>query len=233
MNSLQELNLVLDISTGTKTDPNPIQRTETIPLDSTKDLLVKFNFSRENLIPSGITQRDRYNNLVSDRRQVQAAEKHGENLPFRTRVGRERDGRIDTALEVLKEESVATSPDLIVRGLTNNDFVLVGVYWFGRDKPAQQFLKSGNKRAFVVELRFRHKSRLEEDVKSSQAKLERKSLDAIRALANTPWGKVFVYKNGPEATCNTINFTARTPDQRPQKALVVRDGNITLVEVGQ
>ena len=175
-------------------------------------VLVKFAFTNPKHIPQGIDRITRLSNQFMDAMNRGRAEESGNK-----RLGREgrfREGRVDTGYPIVNNLPFVQAA-LIRCGLANNDYKLVDAHWFRKEG------QRGHQPKFMVCLSFKKGA-------SENIELSRKTLDAVRQLANTVWNFCHVWQN----TNNfTVNFVGRMPDGKPHYALRVSEGEFVTDEV--
>ncbi|MDD5110030.1 MAG: hypothetical protein PHI63_02330 [Patescibacteria group bacterium] len=182
--------------------------------------IVKFYFTNPSQIPPGIPQKDRLENSELDAYHAAMMGLLGQEALGT--LGRLREGRVDTGICVI-QNLPAVQVGVLRRGFANNELRLIDAHWF-RLEPREP----GRKPKFVVNLTFaqvRHA-----DVVLPE--LPRKTVEALRALANTTWAFCHVWDNSPIPVA-TVNCVGRQPDAKPTNAIVVRQRIVCAVPVAQ
>ncbi len=168
--------------------------------------IVKFSLNNRNLIPAGIPEKN------ARTRDTNYAKRVGEALeagaPQLADQGRVREGVVDTGEQVLEQSSVSVLK--LELTLFANGHVLSDLHWFEK-KPNDP--KKG-KSKFVICATFTQPETV--PVKATLNPL-------LAILSLVTWGQVYIWRN-PNGT-NTVNLTARWPDQQPQYSLEASDGS--------
>lgn len=188
-------------------------------------VLVKFYFCNRKHIPDGIPERERDTDRQVDEEHATWAIIH--QMAEKAMVGRVRRGRVDTGEHIvdnLGDAQVAT----LRRGFTNAHYLLADAHWF--EAPAKE---KGRQPKFVVCLTF---SRVDIDINNGHIpELPRRTLNALRELANSTWQFCHVWNN-PDGVA-TINCVGRRWNEKfqtyypPKNAIRVMNGEIVAIPV--
>lgn len=181
-------------------------------------ILVKFTFKKLEMLPSHIIpQVDRMPSYKLDvARQLEMYRLGEKQLGALNRV---RKGRVDTGTQVIKMERPVHA-GFLRRGIANRGFRLSHLHWFKMEDTRDT--KGQKEPAYVVVACF---------VRGNpEAKPTSQQVEALRALANMTWNKLYVWEN-QTGNPATINFVGRAPGQKPKLSAVVRDGSVVLEDV--
>jgi hypothetical protein len=185
-------------------------------------IVVKFNFTNRVHIPAGIPEKARGTDKEVDARHAQDAIKSGDIAA--AEVGKERAGRVDTGIPVIKNlEMVQVA--MLRQGFARAKYLLADCHYY-------RHAVEGKQTKFVVCLTFRRLESVE-----GIPPLPSKTVEAMRDLARTTWGFAHVWSN-PNGVV-TINMVSRKWDSRgncyeaPAHALTVRNGMLAAEEVEQ
>lgn len=205
--------------------------TGTVSLSAVKGapdrVLVKFNFTNPKHIPAGIPEKAREGDKEVDSQHAIWAAVNG--MAEKAQVSRKREERVDSGEHVI-DNLLNVQVAALRSGFANNDFVIADAHWF-RHQPNKRAGQSHSpKPKFVVCLTYRA-------VEPSEKipKLLRKTVEALRELANTTWKYCHVWNN-PDG-CATVNMVGRSWNDKeqcydtPQNAIVVRDKTLKAIAV--
>lgn len=180
-------------------------------------VLMKFTFGNFSLVPPGIPHVDRKNDAQMDLGHRLQALSGGDTEG--ARVGRERDGRVDTGEQLIKVQRTPVHAAALRRGLANKGYHLSDLHWF--KKEPRDDAKGQKEPSYVVVARFSNTD--------APLKMDSATQDALRALARETWDNVYGWDN-PNGIA-TINFVFRKPGMKPRMALVVRDDALRAIPV--
>lgn len=188
-----------------------VDQSRIAPFLGEKDVVVKFNFTNREHIPAGIEEKVRLTNEIVDHVNSKRAEESGNKRLGR--VGRFRQGRVDTGFPVVQNLPM-TQAAMIRTGLANNGYRLRDAHWYAT--PFQ----AGKTTKYVVVLSFQHG--IEENLE-----LNRKTYEAVRKLAKTVW-YCHVWQN----TLNfTVNFVGIQVGAKPKHSITTKNGQLAAVPV--
>ena len=169
-----------------------------------KTVLVKFFFTNPAHIPAGILEKNRAGDEQMDMKHcLSAVDKE------LTTVGRVREGQVDTG-EAIVQNKPMTQPAMLRKGLASNDYSLTNAHWYRK-------IQDGKTPKYVVVLVFKHNV-------EANLELARKTVDAIRKLANALWF-CHIWRNKDTFT---INFVGLQQGNKPSYSVTTRRGSISV-----
>lgn len=185
--------------------------------DKTQGVLFKFHFGKSPTFPNTIEYRERGTDAEVDAKHALEAAKQGK--PEDGLIGKERDGRVDTGRQVIKNLAMVR-PGLVRTSLVNNGFYVAAVYAQRTDK--------GN--SLIIEFR-----RIVDGAKTVE--LPRHITEALRKIAGQTWSYCHVWENPTQV--HTLNFTGTHWSEgdenfkAPQHELIVRDGLLGAINLAE
>jgi len=208
-----------------------VAETGTISLggpDSPSTILVKFFFTNSGAVPDEIPEkRDRrFTNPVMDQLHTDIAKALGLDEEL-GKVGRVREGRVDTGKNIINNLSMVQVADLLRQfasadycGPLADYYYLTNVHWF--EQPARA---PGKKPKFIVVLGYNQLG--PEKVTPAMLELAKVTENARMELSAITWQFCHVWQNLNGVT--TVNMVGRQPGANPKHAIVVRDGELRAI----
>ncbi|MDE1925206.1 MAG: hypothetical protein KGH79_03425 [Patescibacteria group bacterium] len=182
-----------------------------VSLKEQKSILVKFFFTNEKHVPRGVPNKDRAVMYLVDYNHAQKAKSQGQDEL--AKLGRHREGRVDTGEPVIKDLP-GVQAALLKDRLTKAGFALKNLHWFKQ-------VKEGRTPKFVVVCEF---------ARGTQAtELPADVVEALDFLSYAARWYCHVWDNRTVGNPLTINFVGRQPDAKVQYYLSVVDETLLAI----